>query len=53
MPQRRARLHDDPMLPTEVEQIPLREIRMAFDLRHCRLDPCGGDDLAQLIQSNI
>jgi hypothetical protein len=53
MSQRCARLHDNPVLPTEVEQVPLREIRMALDLRHRRLDPCGGDDLAQLIQSNI
>ena len=45
MRQRCARLDHDPMLATEIEQIPLREIRMQFGLHQCRLDPRGRNDL--------
>src|ERR1700722_1545037 len=53
MSQRCARLHYNSVLPTEVEQVPLREIWMALDLRGCRLDPGGGGVLPQLIQSTV
>ena len=53
MRQRGARLDHDPVLATEIEQIPLREIRMQFGLHQGRLDPRGRNDLLQLVQSNI
>jgi len=41
------------MLPAKVEELPLGEIRMGFDLHHGRLDPRSRNDLSQLLQISI
>lgn len=49
----RKRQQYDPVLPTEIEQVPFGEVRMGFDLHHRGLDPRSRNDLLQLLQGNI
>src|SRR4029453_3076162 len=53
MPQRRESLQHDAMLSAIVEKVPLREIRMGFDVHNRRLDSRGFTDLLHLFQADI
>ena len=49
--QRCKRQQYNPVLSTEIEQVPFREVRMGFDLHHGRLDPRSRNDLSHFLQT--
>jgi hypothetical protein len=51
--QRRPCLDDNPLFPTEVDEVLLREVQMAFDLDRRGLDAGSGKDLPQHLQIDI
>jgi hypothetical protein len=51
--QRCKRQQYNPVLSTEIEQVPFRKVRMGFDLHHGWLDTRTRDDLSPLLQRNI
>jgi hypothetical protein len=53
MPQRRESLQHDAMLSAIVEKVPLREIRMGFDVNNRRLDPRDFEDCSRLFQADV
>ena len=53
MPQRRESLQHDGILSAIVEKVPLREIRMGFDVNNRRLDPRGFKDLLHRFQADV
>jgi hypothetical protein len=53
MSQRGERLQHDAILSAIVQEIPLREIRMGFDVNNRRLDPRRFKDLFRLVQADI
>src|SRR6516165_10239313 len=53
MPQRCERLQHDAILFAIVQKVPLREIRMGFDVNNCRLDPPRFKDLLSLAQADV
>ena len=53
MPQRRESLQHDAILSAIVQKVPLREIRMGFDVDNCRLDPRRFKDLFRLAQADV
>jgi hypothetical protein len=53
MPQRREGLQHNAILSAKVEMVPLREIRMGFDVNNRRLDPRGFKDLLHLFQADV
>src|SRR5262245_58327281 len=53
MPQRGKRLQHDAILSAIVQQFPLREIRMRFDVNDSGLDPPRLEDILRLVQADI
>jgi len=53
MPQRRESLQHDAMLSAIVEKVPLREIRMGFDVNNRKLDPRDFEDCSRLFQADV
>src|SRR5258705_8948147 len=53
MAQRRESLQHDAILFAIIEQLPLWQIRMRFDMNHRRLDPCGFKDLFYFFEADV